>query len=150
MSSEQRMARRRVATCVKCGKRSQAALGDDIMESIGWRKMERGKWWCPFCTGILGPLTKILHKGCAPNLRVAGVAWAPISPTVPGCVMDRPGAVLSLYRESDGGRILDVPLRKVPLFFPPEPQFLMLRAPIKLEDVRIDMPGWATLVWRLA
>lgn len=143
------MTRRRVTTCAKCEKRSQTWLGQQEMEAIGWRRMESRSWWCPFCTGITGPLNRVLHKSCAPNLLVAGVAWAPISPTIPSCVMDQPGAYLIL-RAPDGRDLLRVPLKKVPLFFPFEPHFLPLERPVKLEDVRIDLPGWATLVWRTA
>lgn len=139
---------RKVTTCVKCKKRSQTWLGEEAMESIGWRKMEPKQWWCPFCTGITAPLNRILHKDCGPNLVVAGVAWAPVTPTLPECVMDRPGAYLKLTT-GDGADLLRVPLKKVPLFFPFDPQFLRLR-PIKLEFVRIEVPGWATLVWKLA
>jgi len=48
-------------TCAKCRKRSQTWLGADDMETIGWRKVG-GRYWCPFCTGILGPLKRIFKQ----------------------------------------------------------------------------------------
>ena len=46
-----------IAECATCN-REQSFLGDEQMESIGWRKIN-GKWECPFCTGNERLLNKI-------------------------------------------------------------------------------------------
>jgi hypothetical protein len=37
--------------CFKCDRRQSATLGDKLANKFGWRKMENGKWMCPFCCG---------------------------------------------------------------------------------------------------
>jgi hypothetical protein len=61
-----------IVTCSKCRERSQSwkdkrgLAMDEFYEAIGWRKQTDG-WWCPFCTGITGPLKKIFRRGTDPG-----------------------------------------------------------------------------------